>query len=196
MIDLARTVEEVGDSNGWDQPAILGITYQSGPREFAVAMFPVQPAQIAGEDGDVIGALMQIGNRMMRNTHEARRALAENDAVGMGDALAGLWLVQEVWMVERVVIGGLGNLDIGSVAEMPDRQEARQCMLVDCGGRLYVRQRIRGQKPTEKTYEPDDPNTQVTGDVPAAMRRILLAVGTNMSSGTINMEMLGKVGEL
>lgn len=189
MIDFAKTLEEVGESFGWDKPPVLGGVQRS--REgYSSFVFPVQPSDIA-RDGDVVGALLGMARMFMRNTHRYQKRVAQLGVQSWGDNLAGLWWITEAWMTS------LEDVQEGMrIADLPAalRQEVRVCALVDCGGRSYHVTRVRGQEPEVVCVEPGSTDVLVSGNVSDALRRMLLAIGVSMRPGQVDMQRLGMVG--
>ena len=191
MIAFAEHLEKVGDDQGWDAPPVLG-TIVANELGYASGVLPKQPVDLA-RNGDVVGALLFMANRMLRSTGTGRAFLREIGGQQAVDKIAGLWFVSEGWMTTKP-----GNLREGArIVDLPrsQRQETRSCFLIDCAGRVFYTHRVRGSEPETYVCEPDDREKfAMQGNVPNALRRMLLAIGASMSTGMIDMEALGKVG--
>lgn len=181
MIIFALHLEEIGEANGWDQPPVLGITY--GLDDGLASMpLPAQPVDFA-VNGDVVGALMFIGEKMLK---ERRRLPSE-----FADKVAGVWFISEGWMHRDP-----GKWTGGRISELPgdQRSEVRTCAMLDCAGRVYFVNRIKGEKPEVEVADPDSATFTTSGNVVDALRRILLAIGKGMSPGMIDVEKVGQAG--
>lgn len=191
MIDFVKHLEKVGDEQGWDAPPVLGTVY-ANQIGYASSVLPKQPVDIA-RDGDVVGALLFMANRMLKTTGTGRALLRELGTQHAIDAMAALWFLSEGWMTTKP-----GELRKGArIVDLPrsQRLEVRSCFLVDCGGRVYYTHRVRGSEPEVMVSDPDDPQSfALSGNVADGLRRMLLAIGASMSTGMIDMEALGQVG--
>jgi hypothetical protein len=171
MIEMAKTVERTFDDHGWDCAPLLGTiadvgdSYQSRP-------FPIQPWDV--DPDDPAGALVSIATEMMK---QARLHHRLTDAMGvshLSDLTVGVWFTFEAWS------GAMGDIEV------------RACVLVDCGGWVYEAIRRRGEEPKTTSYEPGQ--DAGCGGILDGLRRMLLAIGSGMSTGTIDMEKVGMAG--
>jgi hypothetical protein len=184
MIAFTQALEDVGHKGGWDCAPALG-TASDAVDGYLSQPFSVQPIDIA-VNGDVVTALTRVANAMLKSTNRAREAMGRLRAQDAADSIAGMWFVSEAW--ESRLPQWL-RLE-GRIADLPadQRIEVRMAVLVDCGGRVYVVKRYRGEEPSTEVIEPGDPDVRVDGRVVTALRRMLVAVGTSMSDGMIDME--------
>jgi hypothetical protein len=176
MIKIAQTLEGAADDQGWDIPPVLG-TIIGIDNGYLTKIFPMQPVEIDPED--VVGGLLHIADGMMRQTDRHRRLATEAGVLKSGDITAGVWFVNEAW---------------GKDLDSGERMEMRICTLIDCGGRHYQVMRVRGSDPETDVAEPGDKDLVIDGNIPDALRRMLLALGSSMSEGEIDMVKVGMVG--
>jgi hypothetical protein len=175
MIKIATTLEQAVDDHGWDKPPVLGDVLRVNDG-FHSKPFSIQPSQV--DPGDPVGALIGIADGMMKVTDQHRRLSAALGVTGAADANAGLWFICEAELRDRVARGAW--------------QKCRICVLVDCGGWIHEVIRPEGEPPEIRTYEPHHPD--IDSDIVDGLRRMLLAMGTGMSSGMIDMEKVGMAG--
>src|SRR4051794_23674928 len=147
MIQFARLLEEDIHKLGWDHSPVLGVVIQLAPGldsrsvgmtrgygRFAMTLFPVQPADLPGPPGEVlsrIGSACQAGR--------LKPTLPEE--IG---SLCGVALVVEAWSNNTPP----DERDGRSLADIPGSKEVRNVTVIDCGGRVYFLERVRGKQPT------------------------------------------------
>lgn len=171
MIRMVTMLEQSADERGWDQAPILGTVADLGD-EYRSHVFPMQPFHV--DPGDPVGALMSIGEGMMRFSDQHRKLTVAMGVSDLPDLTAGVWFLFEAW-------GGV----LGEI-------EYRACVLLDCAGRIHEAVRARGEDPEIRSHEPGE--VVGWGDLLAGLRRMLLAIGTGMSTGMIDMEKVGAAG--
>lgn len=175
MMNFAATLEQTLDTKGWDQEALLALVLRVEAREmfddvlpdpamradddvFAVVDFPIQPSQVAPSIGD--------GMQMLAKFFNARAASPAPAAL---EKLCGLLMITEGWTnsIPR------SQRDGRMLADIPGSQEIRTVLIIDCGGRVYIAERVRGHEPTVRQH----PNpADYAGRLPQAMRDILLGI--------------------
>lgn len=189
MISLANKIEQAAHHTGWDEPPALGyvMRFDGGYRLIEA---PVQPQQLAS---NTTAGLVELSKRLFRSTDKQRQALKDNPPLGsVAPDVAGVVFAFGAWYTD-VPIAMRGGKRIADTAEA---KEIRVVILLDCGGRLYRVDRVRGGKAVATMYGPHHKGAERTsGPVIESLRRILLAVGANMPDGTIDMEAVGAVAD-
>lgn len=188
MIKVALELEEAGHRHGWGVSATLGTIYHDSPH-LICEPFPIQP----GDEFPGIGleqALLNLADRITLNTILLGPELAQDAAMrSAANATCGIWLVAEGRLSETIEA-----TDNPRFRVLSKNQRIRTCIVLDCGGRLYQTIRGEGEKPTVEMYMPGDTRRQATGGVVDAMRRMLLAIGADMTPGQIDLPKVSSVG--
>ena len=185
MIFLAKKLETAAHRQGWDQEATLGIVFDIDGG-YRTTPFPAQPAEL---DPNPAMGLLMLAEGLYRNTGYARRQIREHNAESGGRDLAGLWFISEGWMRPPELAD-----DERAAADIPGTKEVRFLTLLDCAGVTYNVQRVRGEKPTMEVIKPGCSELETHGNVFDGLRRMLLALGSNMPDGSIDMEAVATVG--
>jgi hypothetical protein len=179
MITAAKKLEQVAHRRGWDAEPCLGLVHYVG-EGYRTLPFPVQPHDLTP---DVSSGLLHIADTIFQGSPEARQALTGQDVELMG-ALAAVWFVSEGWMTDKP----RELREDQRIADIVGSKEVRFLVMIDCGGRLYFIDRIRGEKPTVDVVGPGQATTRADGNVVDALRRLLLAFGMAMPSDAVDLE--------
>jgi hypothetical protein len=188
MIYCAQAIEEMSEKHGWGYAPLLGTVRDLGGLGAMVKEFPGQPALI--DPDDPLRALQLMADFVLESTDHHRKVINEAGMEGMGDGLMAMWFVAEASLVPD----GLEH-DGVSATDNPARKTIRHVIVVDCAGYVYQVNRFRGGEPELVTIEPGTGELLKYGnEVVVALRRMLLGLGANMSSGMIDMEKVAAVG--
>lgn len=183
MEALARALEEVGHESGWDnQPAVLavviGLRADDGDQAYGLLPFPLQPHQVSPEPAQgllKITAMLQPGEPM------AKFVLPKGTPM---DSFAGWGFMCEAWFSDVPP----EDRDQRRLADIPGSQECRIAHVVDCAGRYTAVQRLRGGEPTVDVVQPGAQEWEVQGNIPVALRDLVLAVGMRMPFGSVDLD--------
>jgi hypothetical protein len=174
MLTVALKIEEQMHLHGWDQPGVLGVVMEADDDHLATMPYPVQPEEMPFENP--AEALMHLADLTREMAAKGNLPSAE-----VADYTAGLWYCMEAWaLAPKLEQEGVKN------ADTPGALECRIVAMIDCAGRAYRVQRIRGKEPSARRVGPDPRYEQTR--VVIGLRGILSALGTVMSAGAIDLE--------
>jgi hypothetical protein len=168
MIEIVEQIEARAEQAGWNIGGpMLYMTIGSDDRNHLITTpTTAQPAMFNMPMGEAIRVIAD-----GFETREMQRTLTEMDPVAQ-DAMAGVLLVHEAWMVTA---DAAARRPVGSLRDVPGRVEIRQAMAVDCGGRITVTTRPRGKEPTTIVTRAGG-ELQAAGRVTEAMVRMVKAM--------------------
>lgn len=166
LIDFAiRHWEEDENEAGWDEPAkMMMALMMPGGETFALMPTPVEPSRI---DPHLPTAMRMAADGW--ESQAVREIMARQDVLRYQE-VAGYFVCYEAWRTMTPP----DERDYRKVADMPGSVETRTVMGVDCGGRLYYLERVRGQEPTLEIFRAGD-SRMVGGDLSYHLIRLLKA---------------------
>jgi len=188
MIYCAEMIERAAHSMGWGSAPVLGSVSDLGGLGAGVKKFPVQPAELIPTDP--LSALRNIADLTLERTTDHRKLITDAGMEGAGDALMALWFSCEAHLVPD----GMEHEGMRA-SENPAGKTIRHVIIVDCGGYVFRVNRFRDEDPELLITDPGDTD-KITYDreVLIALRRLLLGLGANMSTGAIDMDKVAQVG--
>lgn len=183
-----KSLELAVHKQGWDEAPVLMSLHSYEGDEFkamAAIPFPIQPNEL-GPDG---GKALQFIGEIMRTEQDIPEFFTET----MKHSFAGIAFVTEAWMsmVEP------DERDGRMLADIPGSKEIRVAFAIDCAGRAYHVQRIRGERPTveitEKGIAEDGAPRKLDGRVIIGLRDLAYGIARRLPLGSADLDAIAAI---
>lgn len=185
MAGALKSLEAAVHQQGWDEaPVLMSMHSYDGDGVTAAIPFPVQPIEFGPDGGK---ALKWIGEIM--RTQDVPEFFTET----MKHSFTGIAFVSEAWMnmVEP------DERDGRMLADIPGSKEIRFVFAIDCAGRAYHVQRIRGERPTveitEKGIAEDGAPRKLDGRVIIGLRDLVYGIARRLPLGSADLDAIAAI---
>lgn len=180
---VAEALEQSAAKDGWDQTAFLGVVFRHRVpvgEMFEVAPFVIQPSAISDQPAQ---ALLFLTGKML--TEDPPPLIPPNRQKDF----AGVAFLAEGW--QRIVSHDEmppPDLEGRSFADIPGSKETRFVHVIDCAGRYYCVNRVRGQAPTSEVATPGGKDIRPMGNIAIGLRDMMVAIGRQLPFGSMDLD--------
>ncbi len=187
IIEMIKAAEAQLDKRGWDgtapQVTLLFVKDMGAVYGVEGLPSPIQPTDLDLQPGEgSAAAIAAIGKMFLEAVDEGVPPFLSDEAAA---EFAGVMVNAEAWFL-RSPYKDLP--EPGRIGDHPDAKEARMVQILDCAGRFYQVNRVRGEEPDLLVTAGGDTEVRLVGDVPEGMRDMMLALCRSLPAGGADLE--------